>query len=143
MAHYRSASVLLIPLLLLASVAGGLAVPGMRAASAQEPRPDIRNLFEGNPIAIERGASRYSDRCVFCHGTRGRGAKGPCLVCGHWKFGGRNVDLYRSIAAGRPGTQMGAFAASLNGEEIWQIIAFLRDEFERRQAQAGEPAKAQ
>ncbi len=105
-------------------------------ALAQEPRPDIRNPFEGNPIAIEQGGARYSERCGFCHGTRGVGAKGPSLVSGKWKFGGRNVDLFATIAAGRPGTQMGAFASSLTGEEIWQIIAFLRDEHEKRSAQA-------
>ncbi len=105
---------------------------------AQE-RLDMQNPLAGQPEAIAKGESRFSERCTFCHGTRGKGAKGPCLICGHFKWGGRNADLYQTIAAGRPGTQMGSFASSLTGEEIWQIIAFLRDqEQKRRQAQADE-----
>jgi mono/diheme cytochrome c family protein len=105
---------------------------------AQQPR-DMENPVAGQPDAIAKGESRFSERCTFCHGTRGKGAKGPCLTCGHFKWGGRNADLYQTIAAGRPGTQMGSFASSLTGEEIWQIIAFLRDqEQKRRQAQSDE-----
>jgi mono/diheme cytochrome c family protein len=104
------------------------------AAPAQQSN-DIPNPVEGDSAAIEKGAARYSERCAFCHGTRGRGAKGPSLVRGKWKFGGRNADLFASISAGRPGTQMGAFASSLSGEEIWQIIAFLREESRRQQSQ--------
>jgi mono/diheme cytochrome c family protein len=106
--------------------------PGL--APGQQPN-DIANPVEGDPVAIEKGAARYSERCGFCHGTRGAGAKGPSLVSGKWKFGGRNADLYVTISAGRPGTQMGAFASSLSGEEIWTIIAFLRDEHRKRQAE--------
>lgn len=116
-------------------VAGALWAGAARPARAQDPKRDMKNPYEGNPIAIERGAERYSERCSFCHGTRGKGAKGPSLVSGRFKFGGRNVDLYVTISAGRPGTQMGAFASSLTGEEIWQIIAFLREEYEKRMAE--------
>jgi mono/diheme cytochrome c family protein len=99
-----------------------------------QARPDLANSFESDPEAIARGEARFAERCTFCHGTRGRGAKGPCLTCGHWKFGGRNADIFASISGGRPGTQMGAFASSLTGEEIWQIIAFLRDQERKRRA---------
>jgi mono/diheme cytochrome c family protein len=120
----------------LAAIVAGLLVwlgPGL--ASGQQAA-DIANPFEGDPAAIEKGAERFAERCTFCHGTRGRGAKGPSLVSGKWKYGGRNADLFISISAGRPNTQMGAFASSLTGEEIWQIIAFLRDEHKKRQAQS-------
>ena len=123
-------------ILALAAVLAGVLWPSPMVA--QQP-PDMKNPLDGDPEAIAKGESRFSERCTFCHGTRGKGAKGPCLICGHFKWGGRNADLYQTIAAGRPGTQMGAFAASLTGEEIWQIIAFLRDqEQKRRQAQADE-----
>lgn len=106
--------------------------PGV--ARAQRPPSDLQNPFEGDADAIEKGKDRFSERCTFCHGTRGRGAKGPCLICGHWKRGGSNAALFATISAGLPGTQMGAFASSLTGEEIWQIIAFLRDETRKRLA---------
>ena len=37
---------------------------------------------------------------------------------------------------------MGAFAASMSGDDIWKIIAFLRDETRKRQA-AGDEAVTQ
>jgi mono/diheme cytochrome c family protein len=87
--------------------------------------------------AVEAGRSRFSERCVFCHGGAGRGAKGPCLTCGRFRHGGSDGALYANIAGGIQGTQMGAFGTSLSQEEILNIIAFLRAETERRRA-AGE-----
>jgi len=87
--------------------------------------------------AVEAGRSRFSERCVFCHGGGGRGAKGPCLTCGRFRHGGSDGALYANIAGGIQGTQMGAFGTSLSQEEILNIIAFLRAETERRRA-AGE-----
>jgi cytochrome c len=118
---------------ILALAIGGLSQsPGV--ARAQKPPSDMSNPFEGDPEAIENGKSRFSERCTFCHGTRGKGAKGPCLICGHFKRGGSNANLFATISAGLAGTQMGSFASSLSGEEIWQIIAFLRDETKKRLA---------
>jgi mono/diheme cytochrome c family protein len=119
----------------LAALAAVVALTAWLPAAAAQQSNDVPNPLEGDPVAIQKGAERYSERCAFCHGTRGRGAKGPSLVRGKWKFGGRNADLFASISAGRPGTQMGAFASSLTGEEIWQIIAFLRDEHRKLQSQ--------
>jgi mono/diheme cytochrome c family protein len=133
--------------LLRSSVAGGLFASTLAlalwspwqapAVARAQQRMDMKNPYEGQVEAIEKGRDRFSERCTFCHGTRGKGAKGPCLICGHWKHGGSNASLFVTISAGLAGTQMGAFAASLTGDEIWQIIAFLRDEeAKRRQAQA-------
>jgi mono/diheme cytochrome c family protein len=87
--------------------------------------------------AIQAGKERYSERCAFCHGGAGRGAKGPCLTCGRFRHGGSDASLYANIAGGIPGTQMGAFGTTLSQEEIANIIAYLRAETERRKA-AGE-----
>ncbi len=103
---------------------------------------DIENPFEGDPAAIEHGKERYGARCAFCHGSRGIGAKGPCLSCNKFKKGGgRNLDIYSVIAGGltingRP-TQMGGFSRTLSDEDIWAIIAYLRYEYESRRS-AGE-----
>ncbi len=92
---------------------------------------DIENPMEGNMEAIEHGRERYSARCAFCHGSRGIGAKGPCLSCGKFKkSGSRNLDIFSVIAggltiAGRP-TQMGGFSRTLSDEDIWSIISYLR-----------------
>ncbi len=100
---------------------------------------DIENPLEGDPSAIAHGKERYSARCAFCHGSRGIGAKGPCLSCNTFKKGGgRNLDIYSVIAGGltingRP-TQMGGFSRTLSDEDIWAIIAYLRQEYKDRLA---------
>jgi mono/diheme cytochrome c family protein len=65
--------------------------------------------------AIQAGKERFSERCVFCHGGAGRGAKGPCLTCGRFRHGGSDASLYANIAGGIPGTQMGAFGTVVAG----------------------------
>jgi cytochrome c len=42
-----------------------------------------------DPTAVEAGRERFSERCVFCHGGGGKGAKGPCLTCGRFRNGGK------------------------------------------------------
>lgn len=89
---------------------------------------DMVNEYAEDADGIEYGRERFGQRCVYCHGGGGRGAKGPCLVCGKWKYGGKNEDLFYNIAAGIPNTQMGAFGQSLDSEEILKIMAYLRKE---------------
>ncbi|MCP4635504.1 MAG: cytochrome c, partial [Methyloversatilis sp.] len=84
----------------------------------------------------------FGRNCQQCHNSRGKGGKGPQLVKGAWGPGGANSDgyMYGIIANGRPNTQMGGFGPALKPEEIWQIIAFLREEAKR--VKAAEKAKA-
>jgi hypothetical protein len=42
------------------------------------------------------------------------------------------MTLFSTIVAGRPGTQMGAFGMTLSADDVWDIIAFLRDETKAR-----------
>ena len=124
------------------SVCAGTIVAALLTATVS-PSPamavesnDMENPFAGDPDAIEYGRVRFSQRCAFCHGGGGTGAKGPALVVGHFKHGGRNEDIFYHVAGGIPGTQMGAFGRSLSGDEIWKIIAYLRNE-ERKNREAG------
>ena len=94
---------------------------------------DIKNPQEGDPAAIAKGYDLFAARCAFCHGGHGMGAKGPALTAGHYKRGGSNLTLFSTIATGRPGTQMGAFGGMLSADEIWDIIAYIRDETRKRQ----------
>lgn len=104
---------------------------------------DMINPFEGDPDAIAVGYERFNQRCSYCHGMRGIGAKGPPLTRGYYKVsGGTNMNLYSTIAAGltingKP-TQMGAFGATISDEDIWKIIAYMRQEYKDRKAAGSE-----
>ena len=104
---------------------------------------DMVNPFEGDPDAIAVGYERFNQRCSYCHGMRGIGAKGPPLTRGYYKVsGGTNMNLYSTIAAGltingKP-TQMGAFGATISDEDIWKIIAYMRQEYKDRKAAGSE-----
>jgi mono/diheme cytochrome c family protein len=105
-------------------------VPDCRA---QSDGAEAANPFKGQPEAARKGEELFGRNCQQCHNSRGKGGKGPQLIRGAWSPGGANSDLYMyaTIAGGRPGTQMGGFGTSLAGEDIWQIVAFLRAEAQR------------
>ena len=100
---------------------------------------DMINPFEGDAEAIAVGYERFNQRCSYCHGMRGIGAKGPPLTRGYYKVsGGTNINLYSTIASGltingRP-TQMGAFSRTIDDDDIWRIIAYMRQEYKDRKA---------
>jgi mono/diheme cytochrome c family protein len=107
---------------------------GARAAEAEWN--DMPVPYE-DADSVLKGKERFSERCAFCHGGGGRGAKGPCLICGKFKRGGKNSQVYGNIAAGVPGTQMGAFGTTLSQEEINNILAFMRAEQFKKEAADG------
>ena len=90
---------------------------------------DFTNPLHGNPEAIEKGYKLFHRYCSICHGTRGKGAKGPNLQDEVWTWGGADTDVFATIVAGRPGTPMGAFGARVQPMDIWSIIAYLRTEY--------------
>ena len=104
---------------------------------------DMLNPFEGDAEAIAAGYERFNSRCSYCHGMRGIGAKGPPLTRGYFKkSGGTNVQLYSTIASGlvvngQP-TQMGAFSRTIDDDDIWRIIAYMRQEYKDRIAAGSE-----
>ena len=85
------------------------------------------NPFEGDATAISEGEGLYQSNCVFCHGENGVGETFP----GSSAF---NIDqsawtdahLYDAISDGIPGTSMGAYKETLNEEEIWKVVSYLR-----------------
>lgn len=97
---------------------------------------DLVNPLAGDSVAAGKGEELFARNCQQCHNSRGKGGKCPQLVRGAWGPGGANSDgfMYRIIAGGRPGTQMGAFGNHLTNEEIWKIVTFLREEARRVKA---------
>ena len=89
---------------------------------------DLENEYEGDAEAVAYGERRFGQRCAFCHGGGGLGAKGPSLIQGKFKRGSCNADIVENIASGIPGTQMGAFGQWLDFDEILKILAYMRAE---------------
>ena len=98
---------------------GGQAAPPQAREST--PRPVVADAS-----AVTQGAVLFRQECVFCHGVSARGGmRGPDLTTGAWSHGGSDEELVATITDGVPGTAMPAHA-HLKGEEIGQIIAYLR-----------------
>ena len=97
------------------------------AASAQQKNaPDTqKNPFAADPAAITAGRGLYEKTCQTCHGGEARGDRGPALNTGNFRHGGEDGDLFRTIRAGVPGTQMPSFAL-LPADDVWRLITYLR-----------------
>lgn len=79
--------------------------------------------------------------CTNCHGDdglgrgasvseledhKGRAIAPPDFSTGVYKSGPRPRDLYRSIANGFAGVPMPGYAAAMQPEQIWQVVAYIR-----------------
>lgn len=85
--------------------------------------------------SADKGRDVYANRCAFCHGAGGKG-DGPAAAAlkppptnfaavDFWKR--VNPETIKGVIQnGKPGTAMVAFKASLNDEQIDDLIAYLR-----------------
>lgn len=119
---------------LLALLAAGALLGGPARADDAELLHDAQVPI-GDAAAIELGKAKYGEKCGgFCHGSGGKGARAPCLVCGRFKRGAKDSDLIRNITDGVAGTGMGAFGGMYSPDEIKALVAYLRDEQTKREA---------
>lgn len=85
-----------------------------------------KNPFEGDPVAIKAGLGGFRQRCADCHGTDGRGVRGPDITQ-IWASGRTDPGLFQTIRNGIPETEMPSFIAPRTSDrEIWQMLAYLR-----------------
>lgn len=103
----------------------GLLLCTPRTAQTQQ---EVKNPFEGDAQAIQEGFRLFQGLCVPCHGPGARGDSGPNLTDDYWRWGNKDADLFATITAGRPGTQMGAFGERVTAIEIWKLIAYIRSQ---------------
>jgi PQQ-dependent dehydrogenase (methanol/ethanol family) len=106
-------------LLVAGAVGLGLASPFARQSDT------TRNPLAGRADAAAAGRRLYDQTCQSCHGPAGQGERAPALDRGAFTRGNEDGDLFHTIRAGVPGTQMPPFPA-LSDEQTWQLVTYVR-----------------
>lgn len=89
------------------------------------PLPNIENPLGMRPNVVVEGRRLFVwFNCYGCHGGRAGGGMGPSLRDAEWLYGSKSVDIYNSIAEGRP-HGMPAWGTKLPVEQIWKLTAYV------------------
>ena len=94
---------------------------------------DDHNPYAGDPKAAKAGEYEFRINCALCHGLGAHGGgRGPDLTRAQKKHAHSDAELFQVISNGIPGTVMPANGTNGQGvgmtdEEIWQIIAYIRN----------------
>lgn len=83
---------------------------------------------------VERGRAYYAQVCVPCHGVRGDGTgewayritPKPADLTGARVAARSDVELFRIITDGVPGTAMMGWHRQLSDAQRWQLVAYVR-----------------
>lgn len=95
-------------------------------AALEAQAPPIKNPLEGNPDAILAGMAGFRLRCADCHGTDGRGVRGPDITQ-VWSSGRSDEGIFKIVRSGVPGSEMPAFIAPRTSDrEVWQILSYVK-----------------
>ena len=93
----------------------------------------LQNPADPSVEAIARGRATFRERCVACHGDRGRGdgsagvlldPKPADLVLHVPQHS--DGELYYMISVGFPGTAMPAWRSVLGERDRWELVHYLR-----------------
>jgi len=79
--------------------------------------------LDGDPAAIQAGASLFRERCADCHGADAKGVSGPDLTR-LWTAADADQRVFQTIRSGVPGTIMPASSAP--DQQLRAIVAYLR-----------------
>src|ERR1700730_14084716 len=109
----------------LTSTAVFLVLLGAPLLLSQHVPDSQKNPFARNRAAIAKGRKLFSQPCMACHGSEGRGGRGPALAAGRFAHGSADSDLFQNIRHGIPGTQMPSFSV-LPTAEVWQLVSYIQ-----------------
>ena len=97
------------------------------AAAAMCPaQTALKNPLANDARAAEEGRIAFRGSCSLCHGIKGEGGRGPDLTLGTYSAGETDADLFRVISNGSAGTEMPAFGANFESEDIWRLVTYVR-----------------
>ena len=84
-----------------------------------------------SPKSVAGGKATFLRLCAECHDEDGKALAqmmGPAADLtdpSRWKFGTSDAHVFRSIRDGA-GTAMPVFGNQLNGDQIWDLVNFIR-----------------
>lgn len=73
-------------------------------------------------------ATMFTEMCAGCHGTGVAGGRAPSLFDDTWNRGSDDDSIARNIENGVSGTEMAPFKAALTEPQIWQLVAYIRNQ---------------
>lgn len=92
----------------------------------------IKNPLKGNTVSIAEGKKTYTQLCVTCHGTKGKGdgiaapglSKPPADHTSSFVQGQTDGALYWIITVGN--NPMPSYRKALSSIQRWQVINYIR-----------------
>ena len=110
------------------------------------PGRTIDNPVQRTPESVAAGATLFANTCARCHGATGGGdgplagslPQPPANFRVHVPFH-PDGTLYTWITQGITGTAMQSFADQLTDQERWDLVNFLRENFDRPLVLADSP----
>ena len=119
------------------SVLGLIAAVVLLTGIHVEPGRTLANPVERTAASVERGAALFAANCASCHGEAGAGdgpladslPAPPANFTVHVPFHPDGV-LFAWISDGIRGTGMPAWSPQLSDQERWDLVNFLRSEFD-------------
>ena len=115
----------------------GLCIGGTAAyAMLQGPLPDVSGIPAASPVpssskSIAAGKASFQRLCAECHDEDGKALAqmmGPAADLTdptRWKYGTSDAHVFRTIRDGA-GTAMPVFGNQLSGEQLWELVHFIR-----------------
>lgn len=78
--------------------------------------------------ALQRAHRLFRAVCTgYCHSTQAAAERvAPDLFDCSWENGSSDGEVFQVIANGVPDTQMQGFAGKLSDEDLWKLVAYLR-----------------
>lgn len=109
-----------------AGTLGDVPLGDVAGASHSMLATEIANPYANDPQAEQQGHDLFVKmNCAGCHGYGAKGAMGPNLTDGYWRYGGVPASIFNSIYQGRP-QGMPAWNPALPPQEIWKIVAYIQ-----------------
>jgi mono/diheme cytochrome c family protein len=84
--------------------------------------------YLADPQAMTRASQLFRAVCTgYCHSTQQAAEReAPNLFDCDWAHGSTDQEIFGVISAGVPDTQMQAFGERLPHEDLWKLVAYLR-----------------